>query len=141
MTDDLVDFIRARLDDDEQAACAAALQVTERAVAPAYAAEHVGSGGKWSVHPWLFSGRVEASVGPHAERVEIATLANEHIARHDPAQVLADIDAKRRIIDYNAHAAKYHEPPGAALAMLTLRALAVPYRSHPDYQPKWAPTA
>lgn len=146
MAEDLVAFLRARLDEDEQAACAAALQVAERAVAPAYAAEHVESGGKWSVHPWLFGGRVEASVGPGAARVEIATLANEHIARHDPARVLTEVAAKRALVDDYAEVAELDtedaEPEfayGRAAGLgIAVRLIAAAYADRPGYKAEWA---
>lgn len=74
-----------------------------------------------------------------------------HIVRWDPARVLAECEAKRRIIQafvpnfetetdrqyqdrIYAHAGggKYHPP---------LLALALPYADHPEYRPEWAPDA
>lgn len=48
-----------------------------------------------------------------------------HIARHDPARVLAECAAKRAVIVYS--------PPK------TLQHLAAIYADHPDYQQEWAP--
>lgn len=74
----------------------------------------------------------------------------EHIARHDPARVLGECEAKRRIIaehgDGRSAMAIYAEPycrtcSGDTVVVLpcrTLGALALPYADHPDYDPTWA---
>lgn len=60
----------------------------------------------------------------------------DHIARWDPARVLAEVDAKRRQLDafdeYGTH-------DTWDLIDTTLRLLAIPYAGHPDYQKEWAP--
>lgn len=75
----------------------------------------------------------------------ISEVEARHIARHDPARVLADVAAKRRIIDLHAHCPEQawdgsnitgdcrecideHYPCG------TLRLLALPFADHPDYR-------
>ena len=84
---DLVEFLRARLDEDE--------------------AEH------WAI-------------------------ASIYIARHDPARVLREVEAKRRIV-------------ATAVLMLdggvsyeswesVLQDLALPYSEHPDYRQEWKPS-
>ena len=75
-----------------------------------------------------------------------------HIARHDPARVLAECRAKRRIVEAFADAeravATYdHDNPipaywqewgnRHALASV-LESLAQPYADHADYDPAWA---
>jgi Family of unknown function (DUF6221) len=61
----------------------------------------------------------------------------EHIARWDPARVLAECQAKRRIIqqyhDLRANEDYYHEDLGGGALMLALQHLAVVYADHPDY--------
>jgi hypothetical protein len=151
---DIVTFIKARLDEDEAVAHAAALQIAERAVAPAYAAEHVDRAGKWVVRPWLYSGRVEPSMGMSGpDRVEIATVANEHIARHDPARVLREVEAKRQITECHeswvagngdticGRCGREHIDgrPGGHFPCQTLRLLALPFTGHPDYREDWRP--
>jgi hypothetical protein len=78
--------------------------------------------------------------------------------RHmSPARVLAECEAKRRIIEEHAPDKGYeldtchrcadwedpgwdHEPPPSVVyPCLTLRALALPYASHPDYRDEWRP--
>ena len=81
--------------------------------------------------------------------------AAEHAARHDPARVLAECAAKRRLVlacrdsapdrhflgarpqglaDFPLSPADQHQ-----LAALTLALLALPYADHPDYRPEWRP--
>lgn len=67
------------------------------------------------------------------------TAAREHIARHDPAYVLADIAAKRRIVEQAlgmaaCFAATEREDLGADRI---LRLLAQPFAAHPDFRPEW----
>jgi hypothetical protein len=58
-----------------------------------------------------------------------------HVARHDPARVLAECEAKRRIVD--SEGSPYVE--GHVPATRTLRFLALPYADHPDYRQEWKP--
>lgn len=80
---------------------------------------------------------------------------SEHIARHDPARVLAECEAKRRIVESHEDAGKSWSRSGGiehACSMcgtadeypvewpcLTLRLLALPYADHPDYDQSWRP--
>lgn len=73
----------------------------------------------------------------------------QHIARWDPPRVLADCEAKRRIVEllggydegvYNA----LYDGPGSdcydvvqTAAVRTLFAMALPYADHPDYREEW----
>jgi hypothetical protein len=65
----------------------------------------------------------------------------EHIARWDPARVLAEVEAKRRVIDLCATVGdtelsrigvEAHD-----LAFGVLDALAQPYADHSDFDPAW----
>lgn len=99
----LVEFLRARLNEDEAAAKA-----------------------------WLPFGNPDA-----AQR--------EHIARHDPGRVLAEVEAKRRILDeYEQATGQYatHSQVSAGEEIglrFALKALALPYAEHPDYDEAWRP--
>jgi hypothetical protein len=86
-----------------------------------------------------------------------------HIARHDPARVLAECEAKRRLIDdafVDAHiidgewgcghtaeqirSADMKHPDdcdGISAANDVLRILASVFRDHPDFDPAWSVTA
>jgi len=133
---DLVTFLRARADEDEAAAVAAR------------------DGGTWgAAHDFV----VDDLCG-------VGELAAAHIARHDPARVLREVEAKRRIVklheriwihpaadEFNdAHLTTEPMPVCASCRpemqfrraqswpCRTLRTLALPYADHPDYQEGWA---
>ena len=79
----------------------------------------------------------------------------EHVVRYDPARVLAECSAKRRIVlacrDARPETAFVGtHPPGLAdfpppvhgqhqLAALVLALLALPYAGHRHYRPEWRP--
>ena len=69
--------------------------------------------------------------------------AGEHIARWDPARVLAECEAKRRIVNMWADSFGQWNATQADAARAqkdsTLRFLALPYADHPDYQEAWRP--
>ncbi|MFK0140684.1 DUF6221 family protein [Streptomyces murinus] len=159
--DDLVEFLRARLDEDERIARAATpgpwwhnpgKQWLSPDAFEKYdlhqGEEFVGYGGP---HP--FTGAV-ASTGPasHMQAMKDAAF----IAAHDPARVLREIDAKRRIIalwkaaDDDAageqrHADSYDTgadgwPMGREDALSdVLRLLALSYADRPGYKESWRP--
>jgi hypothetical protein len=81
-----------------------------------------------------------------------------HMARHDPARVLRDVEAKRRLINrilrYEASSdGEYgccHDAEAIGRGgcpeinpneIEALRLLALPYVDHPDYNPSWSPEA
>ena len=134
---ELVDFLRARLDEDEAVA---------RAATP----------GPWSVNDESFAEWISSADGvevvaggrwggeaPAFETTEDAL----HIARHDPARVLAEVEAKRALLEEHAQGSL---PDGVMLDECricggmnevwpcpTLRILARPFRDHPDFDPAW----
>ena len=144
--EDLIAFLRARLDEDAAVAGAASVPST---------AAH------WSLDEWL--GREQPhsliAVGNathptalgHFTADPVPTLQAQHIARHDPARVLAEVDAKRRILNECAYwigkinesaTAKYPYPNLAergevVLPVITL--LGLPYAEHPEYRDEWRP--
>lgn len=68
-----------------------------------------------------------------------------HIARHDPARVLAECEAKRRIVTQVTEAADYDESIGEAWSQTAIAGwaalghLAAVYADHSDYQLEWRP--
>jgi hypothetical protein len=66
-----------------------------------------------------------------------------HIAHYNPARVLADCAAKRKIVEWIGEQIEMNRPPNATnsevlwLAEDVLRALALPYADHPDFLPGW----
>ncbi|MGW4603753.1 DUF6221 family protein [Streptomyces sp. NPDC004532] len=67
----------------------------------------------------------------------------EHIARHDPARVLRETDAKRQIIaEHDVCSRKLGESmdcQSLEFPCTTLRLLAVPYADRPGYRDDWRP--
>lgn len=149
MTDDLVAFLRARLDEDEQAALKATDGVADHLLPEDRSwADPTGAltrqAADWVSAKWLFSSRVVAKIEGWNE-ISISegdTKIAEHIARHDPARVLREVEAKRRIIaelwDLDEGFATDHTAPRTAKAVLRLMAL--PYADHPDYHEDWRPS-
>lgn len=58
----------------------------------------------------------------------------DHIARHDPIRVLAEVDAKRRILDAITRIDISHVAARDLVAMLAL-----PYAQREGYLEEWAP--
>ncbi len=100
--------------------------------------------------------------GYDASGVNVEDADAAHIARYDPARVLAEVAAKRRIVELhsNAGGGMGHDPPGGdyygdfpsacltcgtpdeyavSWPCTTLRLLALPFADHPDYRSEWAP--
>ncbi|MFI1161411.1 DUF6221 family protein [Streptomyces sioyaensis] len=149
MTEQLVAFLRARYDEDEEAA---------RAATP----------GPWEWTPeqdlWDQNGptliraghdgyedrpltTVLEGWGHDAWGMHVTEENQTHIARHNPARVLAEVEAKRAIVDRYAEVQEMDredaEPEfayGRAVGLgQAVRLLALPYQEHPDYRPEWRP--
>jgi hypothetical protein len=71
-----------------------------------------------------------------------------HIVRHDPARVLRDVEAKRRLLAQHQAVCDEVRSPKSAEHRMNARArqfaldevlatLALPYSDHPDYNPSW----
>ncbi|SEO83974.1 DUF6221 family protein [Actinacidiphila rubida] len=136
--DDLVAFLRARYDEDEEAARLA------DAVDPSPWYEDVEEGSYTNQRQGLDGvGLVRAA--DHValwDREQSCTLSMAgvtatHVALHDPARVLREVEAKRRILDECAWATK--NGGGGAFVRPVLRLLALPYSGHAGYEPDWAP--
>jgi hypothetical protein len=128
--DGLIAFLKARLDEDDRVARNA-------------------SDGPWVKHVGYISG------GPTgATRVTQQAQAwnADHIARHDPARVLREVEAKRQILNEHptltaervcTRCSDYAEPGEVFRAVpgpcATVRLLALPYADHNDYREEWKP--
>lgn len=88
---------------------------------------------------------VAAGWGHDAWGMNISDADKAFIAAHDPARVLREIDAKRRIIAEHAlngwvcSTCDDGEVPPQAFPCPTLRLLALPYADRPGYRKEWAP--
>ena len=67
--------------------------------------------------------------------------AAEHGNRWSPARVLAECEAKRRIVEWAESPPCWYAPCGLANQVEStdalLRALALPHADHPDFDPAW----
>ena len=77
---------------------------------------------------------------PAISGLEADYLSN-HIARHDPARVLAECEAKRRIVEALIDMEPVEEERKEQVVTLrwACEMLAHPYADHPDYNPDWRP--
>ncbi|MBH1939139.1 hypothetical protein I5Q34_33605 [Streptomyces sp. AV19] len=158
MSADLVAFLRARLDKDERVARAVlgAPWVRRKDVAGVHADDATDD--RPDGTPVADCRHVPAE---YEHKVAVA----EHIARHQPARVLAEVEAKRRIVDAYAvvlgEQGVLREQMRIALAegreedfmrmhrqesnlierarhlAPATQALALPYAEHPDYREEW----
>lgn len=137
---ELTEFVEARLAEEQAAAEAAAEDVGDP--------DWIGS--FESGHPWRYA---EHGSGVYADNDGIAsgaTLAawtpsesvQVHIARHDPARVLRDVETTRRIVEMHP---VYHEGEDGCTwcrsrsgACETQRLVASRWDWHADYDPAWS---
>lgn len=149
---DIVSFISTRLDDDE-----------------AYALEAAKEFGPDWIEIW--SGEIDLSANlpdrqpPAGSHWDAHVQTNDsrvsrHMVRHDPARVLAEVKAKRRVLERHRRPRSPAEVPDNAFSGCCvgcgflgdtgvpprtpdvddcpeLRDLAAPFDQHPDYNPAW----
>lgn len=131
----LSEFLLARIAEDEQGARdAAADQGTWVTNTPKYHSGYVDAG-KLSI---------VVDRGSEDREIPAAEVKAAHIARWDPARVLAECEAKRKAVaEYGAVVESGGADPDncdsciQSTARAMLRALAEVYREHPDYRPEW----
>jgi hypothetical protein len=146
----LVEFLRARMAQDEAIA---------RSATP----------GPWRYNPrkewytdpdklmaaragmWQAGGEEFVGAGPLTATVGVAATGPsdhpqsmtdaQHIARHDPARVLRQAEALRRIVDDCAQiiGESSSASPEYGLAVAILKNVAAVDADHKDYQPEWRP--
>jgi hypothetical protein len=153
LMDDMIGFLRARLDEAEQVARAATCGpwTAKRADQSVYAQETSvvmgGHDGGWYIVPFQEEG---------GEGIEPGDA--EHIAHWDPDRALAEVEAKRRILDAHdrPHDCIAREASGGHSVVngrpweawaphhtadhgpcFVIRCLALPYAQHPDYRTEW----
>lgn len=56
---------------------------------------------------------------------------------YDPAQVLADVESKRRIVEACEYAISHYDDPAQVLAQNVLFQLAAGWSGRPGYKPEW----
>ncbi|MCD2099572.1 DUF6221 family protein [Rhodococcus qingshengii] len=146
----IIDFINARLDDDEQIAMAAGecnrsdyRKFGEWTFDDGVAAEEERSqreyGGRirFTIHSTVhgMQNYIRHSGNPHLYNPEM-----EHLARHDPARVLREVAAKREVLDVCKHVHGHVSGNETAdnLAESVLMSLANAWSTHADFKPEWA---
>src|SRR5690349_16544556 len=127
--DDLVTWLRAQLDEDER--------VAQAATTSPWTAWHAAMG----------NGQIPVAVADQRAGEAPVILCEsrpdaEHIARHDPAQVLRDVEAKRRILDWLDQVEHIVD----LVEVYSIDAddarelLALPYADRPGYRDEWRPS-
>jgi len=118
----LADFLLARIAEDERAAA-------DEAVARAHSGTVV-LGPAYDDHPAREAIREQLQ-----ESVTALQRVRPWTAIYDPARVLAECEAKRKIVE------QVRDPAWSSYAVrdLVLGNLALPYADHPDYREEWRP--
>lgn len=128
---DLIEFYRARLDEDESAA-----QALMRGGNP-----KIGKPGQWNAY--LEGGdegwAVEDDAAGMAPGIVRAREVADHVAQHDPARVLRKVEAGRELIKL-CETRWTHDLRGTEGGLEMALELAVyEWADHPDYQENWRP--
>ena len=124
MSTDLIAFLNARLDEDKAAAAKA--QKKRRS-------------------PWRVIDSIRMRVisgSPNRDLVVAETPGDgiaDHIARHDPARVLREVEAKRAMLAELTRWPFDYRPECNDPIRLFVRQLAAIYSDHPDYREEWKP--
>jgi hypothetical protein len=150
LIDELIHFVRLQLDEDERLALATS-PVGDRVW-------HVANGTGLAQGSWLI-------LQPHHGAQSLGSHGVEHIARHDPARVLREVEALRAIIDlhepreyvtYLKHVTYWQcgycaglchsrsglgceQPVDALWPCDTVRLLAAIFSDRPGYREEWRP--
>lgn len=117
--DELITWLRAQLDDDERVA---------RKCAPG---------------PWVTQGEVRETYVVSSAGIAVATgwlRDAEHIARWDPKRVLAEIEAKRGILDeLDSMITGWTYEETKDFGRDILKTLALPYAGRDGWREEWRP--
>lgn len=148
----ITNFLLARIAEDEAVARAAAESELMHNAAPWPA---VKASGTWTAdRGMIYSEPTEDNEWGHmlydnegASALSMPNEAADHIARHDPARVLAECAAKRAIVELANDAnqsdaeldykAGYTVPARLLTGDAILRTLAAVYAEHQDYRAEW----
>ncbi|WP_327329854.1 DUF6221 family protein [Streptomyces sp. NBC_01201] len=128
--DNLVQFLRARLDEDEQAARAAMWDEQSDV---------------WTARPpqaryerYIVADYCDDGVVAVAPENADPDGVGRHIARHDPARALRNVDAARkRLVELSDAIEAGRDSYDLAATLLPYELL--PYADHPDYRDDWRP--
>lgn len=147
----LRDFIAARLDEDEQIARNASSPVPVGGERETWSYDREAFAVRTNHGRWNVATRRDDPAD--SREIHMTDSYGEHIARHDPARVLREVAAKRRILELADEASCWDmtvdtdrrvgsrdttEEP--YIGDLILRQLAQAYNDHPDFNPEWRTT-
>lgn len=151
MANRLAEWLRAQLNEDERTAQAATWcgddAATWRAAVSPYGTPSRPHGPRWYIEDSLEDG-VITTVDPQASDDEGVA---RHIAAHDPARVLREVDAKRRIVrayedavtafENTVLGTDLHDLMAGSVNSLryALQALALPYADRAGFKEEWRP--
>lgn len=130
---DLADFLLARIAEDEATARAAAADVITMGRS---------DGQTWHARDYEYEGIGVNGWPDEGKSGGERTPVTDQITAWSPARVLAECEAKRRIVARHAVCApNYDEGNRLETRVLdwTMRLLALPYADHPDYDESWRP--
>lgn len=127
----LIEFVNARLDEDE-ATAKAALWADDSAEWTAFHRASTSAYGRWVIVDSYEEGVTE--IRAHAADDEGVA---RHIARFDPARVLREVKGKREIV-WRCTIWMNEPGPGADQESY-LMDLAAAWSDHPDYDESWRP--
>jgi hypothetical protein len=130
LIDEMITFVRLQLDEDEQKALAIDAK-------------------EWAEDSSWFKDMLDPLPSQRRERpgwLPMITVEDvRHIARHDPARVLREVEAKRKILDDHAPVVdgtqsswKWFEGSESESERI-LRLLALPYSDRPGFREEWRP--
>jgi hypothetical protein len=117
----LVEFLLARVAEDEEEARRASMEGANWRATTKY-------GSVWSDDP-----EADPAMPVVYDEGRPLTEQAAHIARWDPARVLAECRAWRAVIELH----RLHSPPYVRGSCPTLLALAQLFKDHPDFAPSW----
>ncbi|MFD8937309.1 DUF6221 family protein [Streptomyces sp. NPDC059578] len=125
---DLIVFLRARLAEDEAVARAAG----------------AGLGPAWTYNCMCVIALAEGDQVATGSQDALEAERGDHIARHDPARVLREVEAKRALADdYERFVAERRRMMDGwdsyPEISPVLTAFAAIYADHPDYREEWRP--
>jgi hypothetical protein len=142
----ITEFLLARITEDEADASGA---IGSHWDGSAYRQVRTASGDTPHYYK-IASGQTQLEHWEPKERLNPGTTF-QHIARHDPARVLAECAAKRAIIEQHRESRFFARHQGCVVCRTgsgpllpveypcpTVRALAAVHKDHPDYQQEWA---
>ena len=135
----LTEFLLARIAEDEAVARAAVGTAAFSRQSGRWSFETVND--QFGPIPIVFA-VADSGAKTQAANMESAWEREErgaHIARHDPARVLAECEAKRAIVKDAEWLLSGSDIDVREITDWLFGHLALPYADHPDYLPEWKP--